>query len=167
MSMTDEGATPFEQGSSRSLESGGHLVVAGTFTSVHEAQLARSVLEAAGIEAVLADEHLISMNWTYSNAIGGVKILVTQDRLQEAQLLLGSDAEVTDEHATSNVDTTIDRALADRCRHCGSESCESSLPGKRMAILSWLTIGIPLGIPSRRRYCRNCGAPATDSGSLA
>lgn len=49
------------------------LVVAAAFTNVHEAHLARSVLEAAGIEATIADEHLVSMTWTYSNAVGGVK----------------------------------------------------------------------------------------------
>jgi len=49
------------------------LVVAAAFTSVHEAHLAMSVLEAAGIETAIADEHLVSMTWTYSNAVGGVK----------------------------------------------------------------------------------------------
>jgi len=65
------------------------LVVAGVFTSVHEALFAKSVLEAAGIEVTLADEHVVSMTWTYSN-------------------------------------------------------------------------GVPLGAPLRRRYCRQCGAPAKE-----
>ena len=45
------------------------VVTAGAFTSVHEAHLARSVLEAAGIRATLADEPLVSKSWTYSNAV--------------------------------------------------------------------------------------------------
>ena len=73
------------------------LVVAATFTSVHEAQLAKTVLEAAGIDAVLDNEHLVSMNWTYSNAVGGVKVLVPGDRLEEARSLLESEAMVIDE----------------------------------------------------------------------
>ena len=70
------------------------LVVAAAFTSVHEAQFARSVLEAAGIEAMIADEHVVSMDWLYSNAIGGVKVLVPLDRLEEARAVLDSEAMV-------------------------------------------------------------------------
>jgi len=63
------------------------------FTSIHEAQLAKSVLEAAGIETMLADEHVVSITM-YSNAVGGVKLLVPEDRLAEAESLLDSAAEV-------------------------------------------------------------------------
>ena len=68
------------------------LLIAATFTSVHEAQFAKSVLEAAGIEATLADEHVVSMTWTYSNAVGGVKLLVHEDRLDEAMSVLEQGA---------------------------------------------------------------------------
>jgi len=54
------------------------LVTAATFTGVHETQLARSVVEGVGVTAVLDNEHLVSMNWTYSNAVGGVKVLVPE-----------------------------------------------------------------------------------------
>lgn len=76
------------------------LVVAAAFTSVHDAAFARSALEAAGIEAMIADEHVISMDWFYSNAIGGVKVLVPRDRLEEARAVLDSEAMV----ATADAD---------------------------------------------------------------
>ena len=46
------------------------FVVIAAFTNVHEAHMARSVLEGAGIDVMVQDEHLISMAWTYSNAVG-------------------------------------------------------------------------------------------------
>lgn len=137
------------------------LAVAGAFTSVHEAQLALSVLEAAGIEATLANEHVVSMTWTYSNAVGGVKVLVHEDRLDEAMSLLEQDA-VALEGAPGPSDAAADAADGDTCRRCGSHDFESKLPARRLAILSWLTIGVPLGTPLRRRYCRQCGAPAKE-----
>jgi hypothetical protein len=66
------------------------MVVVSAFTSVHEAHLAQSVLQAAGIEATVADEHLVSMYWLYSNAIGGVKVLVPEAQAQDARDVLAS-----------------------------------------------------------------------------
>lgn len=137
------------------------LVVVAAFTSVHEAHLARSVLEAAGIETTIADEHLVSMTWTYSNAVGGVKVLVQADRLEEAKSLLESGAIVDLPPASSSYGET-DTGGSDTCPRCGSREFESRLPGKRFAILSWLLIGVPLASPRRRRYCRKCGEPVSD-----
>jgi hypothetical protein len=137
------------------------LVVAAAFTSVHEAHLAMSVLDAAGIEARTADEHLVSMTWTYSNAVGGVKVLVPADRLEEARSLLESGA-IVDLPPPGGPDDEPDNAGIETCPRCGSREFESRLPGKRFAILSWLLLGFPLASPVRRRYCRRCGAPAGD-----
>jgi hypothetical protein len=45
-----------------------------TFSKPEEAHLFRTRLEAAGIPAYVQDEHLIQMDWLYSNAIGGVRV---------------------------------------------------------------------------------------------
>ena len=71
--------------------------------------MAVSVLDAAGIAASVADEHLVSMAWTYSNAIGGVKVLVPEEHVGEAKALLETDAEILepsylDESAIDQVD---------------------------------------------------------------
>ncbi len=76
------------------------FVVAAAFTNVHEAHLAQSSLEAAGFEVLVADEHLVSVDWMLSNAIGGVKVVVREDRVEEARALLASSM------------MTIDPALA-------------------------------------------------------
>jgi hypothetical protein len=143
---------------------GPRLVVAGAFTSVHEAELARSVLEAAGIASALANEHLVSMNWLYSNAVGGVQVLISEDRFEEGRSLLESHAAVMDDARESAGDQAVDRAIGSTCERCGSTEFESALPGKHLVIISWLVIGFPLGIPTRRRHCRRCGARATDTG---
>ncbi len=138
----------------RSMDTEPGPVVARTFTSVHEAHLAKSVLEAAGIEVALADEHVVSMNWTYSNAVGGVKALVPAHRLDEAQSLLDTGAVIEDPQ-----DGPAD-SVADGCSQCGHSECESIGPASPLMILSWLLIGVPLGWPLRRRVCRRCGEPA-------
>jgi uncharacterized protein (DUF1810 family) len=72
------------------------FVVAAAFTNVHQAHLAKSSLEGAGFDVMVADEHLVSMDWMLSNAIGGVKVLVREDRVEEARALLASSMMTVD-----------------------------------------------------------------------
>jgi hypothetical protein len=136
------------------------FVPVAAFTSVHEAQLARSVLDAAGIPAVLENEHVISMNWTYSNAVGGVRVVVPADQLDEARALLTTEA-VLPADALEDVESHVSATdHGDSCRQCGSDAFESVLPVKPLAVLTWLTLGVPFGTVVRRRHCRRCGAVA-------
>jgi hypothetical protein len=58
------------------------------FLTVQEALMAKSILDSAGIESFLADENVISMNWLWSNALGGVKLQVrTTDAAIASDLL--------------------------------------------------------------------------------
>jgi uncharacterized protein (DUF1810 family) len=81
--------------------------VAAAFTNVHQAHLAQSVLEGAGIEAQLADEHTVSMDWMLSNAIGGVKVMVREDRVDEAKALLASGVMAVDASLAESADAAF------------------------------------------------------------
>jgi hypothetical protein len=53
-----------------------------------EARLAQGCLEASGIPAVLADDNLVQTNMLLAPALGGVRILVPQEHLQQAEAVL-------------------------------------------------------------------------------
>jgi hypothetical protein len=53
------------------MDPGADLVVVRAFLYPIQAHLALSAIDAAGIEARLADEHIISMDWTYATASAG------------------------------------------------------------------------------------------------
>ena len=53
-----------------------------------DASLAHGCLVAAGIPAVLADAHLMQTDLLLAPALGGVRILVPQEHIQEAQAVL-------------------------------------------------------------------------------
>lgn len=53
-----------------------------------DARLAQGCLVAAGIPAVLADEQLVQTNLLLAPAVGGVRVLVPQEHLQEAEAVL-------------------------------------------------------------------------------
>lgn len=49
-----------------------------TFTYPHEAHMAMGFLESEGIRTIIRDEMTVQVQNFYSNAIGGVKLLVQQ-----------------------------------------------------------------------------------------
>jgi hypothetical protein len=64
------------------------IVTLRQFLTVQEAVMAKSILDSAGIESFLADENVISMNWPWSNALGGVKLQVRTTDVAVASELL-------------------------------------------------------------------------------
>ena len=64
------------------------LRTAARFRDALEAHLAKGALAAEGIDAVVFDEHVVGVNWLYSDAIGGVKLAVTPGNVAPATLIL-------------------------------------------------------------------------------
>ncbi len=59
---------------------------------VHEAEFLKSVLDAAGIDATIPDEHTLAINPGYVPMFGGVRLLVRhRDRQQADQVLNAAD----------------------------------------------------------------------------
>jgi hypothetical protein len=48
------------------------------YRDLAEAYMGRSLLESAGIPAWIADEHLVRMDWFYSNLVGGMRLQVDE-----------------------------------------------------------------------------------------
>jgi ribosomal protein S27AE len=130
------------------------LVVVSSHTLPLEAHLACSVLHAAGIEARVHDEYLVSAEWRYSNAIGGVKVVVRAEDFTTARELLESTAAVSGDDALSRMEN--EGAEQDVCPRCGSRVWMLVASGKWLAILS-MFIGAFLLPVWHRWECRHCG----------
>jgi len=66
---------------------GSSLVVA-TFTFPTEAEMARGLLESNGIDALVRDAGLVGVHPWLSNAVGGVKLVVSSDDAELAREIL-------------------------------------------------------------------------------
>jgi hypothetical protein len=60
------------------------LVTVATFQMPTDASLAKSVLEANGLTAFLADELTVGVAWHLSNALGGIKLQVAEPDVEQA-----------------------------------------------------------------------------------
>src|SRR3954470_21472412 len=74
-----------------------NLVTLRSYWNLPDAELARGALEAAGIECFLFDDNMVRMNWFNANAIGGVKLRVDRQNIDEANSILNENALAPDE----------------------------------------------------------------------
>lgn len=67
------------------------MIVVARFSFPHEAHIARASLDSVGIESHIADEHTVNTQWLYSNAMGGVRLMVAESDAEDAKQILSSD----------------------------------------------------------------------------
>lgn len=66
------------------------MVTVGTFDMPTEAHLAKGLLEANGLTALLADELTVGVAWHLSNAVGGIKLQVAESDVERAAGILAA-----------------------------------------------------------------------------
>lgn len=134
----------------------GKLVTIRAFSTLWEAEMARSRLDAEGVPAFVKDGHTINMNWLYSNALGGVKVQVAERELEKARQILSApfEVEVRDEGA---------EGCLIECPRCGNENIHYRVTGRRWTFLTWTLCGLPLIWPRKRLHCGRCGHSWNDT----
>jgi hypothetical protein len=122
------------------------------FSLPYEAHIAASRLDDEGIQAVIADEQIVAMNWLWSNAVGGVKLMVSNIDLEIARQVLA------ERPAPPSAD---EGSYSFTCPHCHGNNT-SYLPGQppgRIVAGVFAAIFLTLPIPSRHdsMKCDDCG----------
>lgn len=102
-------------------------------------------LEAGGVPAFLDNENLVQMDWMFSNATGGVRVLIAEEDAERAQEILG-EAPLESDSAGLPV-----------CPKCSSPKTAPDERPRRWAFLSLLLVGFPLLVSKTRWRCADCG----------
>jgi hypothetical protein len=118
------------------------LVTVRRFLWQHEAQIARGLLESAGIPAFLQDVHLAQADWLSVQAIGWMRLQVPKEHAEQATELL--DHRMTTETADANP-----------CPACGAYETERVITGRQLAGLG-LLFGFPFWRQRSAWRCSNC-----------
>ncbi len=66
------------------------LMTIRAFWGLLEAQLAKGLLDSAGIESFLFDDNMVRMDWFNANALGGVKLRVDAHNVEAANRVLAA-----------------------------------------------------------------------------
>jgi transposase-like protein len=128
------------------------LVTLRSYRDSIDAELAKTQLESAGIPAIIVDQYLVSIQWLYSGAIGGVKVKVDESNLEIAREVLRENRSAD---LSSIPESQTPLADGDRCPVCGSSEIETSRLQRNMAAIS-LAIGVPLIAWRHRWICKAC-----------
>ncbi len=134
------------------------LITIATFTHPTEAHVHRAKLESEGIPAFVADENVVTMNWFYSTAIGGVKLQVAEPNAERAQQILNDiDRFNGDRDALPE-----DQPQCPRCRaFSGSyetfDPRAAFIPQVLTIWISGSSAGVPIPFLSKKWRCNECG----------
>lgn len=123
------------------------------FLTLFEADVAWSAIDAADITATLADDNMIRLNFWFSNALGGVKLIVPAALAEEAIAILDTRAQPVE-----GEDAEFPRLPDDeKCKSCGGDDFEFRQK-VLVPVVIFLVLGFPLGRITRVAKCRRCGA---------
>src|SRR5438445_9497224 len=105
-----------------------------------EAAVARGALEQEGIETFLANEYMVTLVWTLSQATGGVRLSVASKDAERARKILGSAADATRQFRTmaaaASRQTRMNQSPPQTSSSSGpgSPACSASSPFRRSSI---------------------------------
>jgi Putative prokaryotic signal transducing protein len=125
-------------------------IVLCRFRDLPEAMLAKGKLDSAGIECHLADDNTVRMDWLWSNAIGGVKLLVREKDAREAARLL--DQPILERLYVPGVGE-YDQPACPSCRSLDVSFDELN----RGLSYGSVFIGVPVPVHRRGWTCHDCG----------
>ena len=123
------------------------FVLVQTFTDYIDANIILGRLQNEGINCWLKDENLVTTNPLWANAAGGIKLMVADNQLEDANKLL--------------VDFAAEKRKHFSCPNCGSNEIEFVSSPREPA--NWLSVALGFlffsyAMPVKIWHCFKCTA---------
>lgn len=128
-------------------------VTVAAYSTPWEALLGKARLEAAGIDASVADEHTVRIVWPVAYAVGGVKLQVRAADLRAAREELAREETLPEIYLVEEGEAVTVR----RCPACRSAELRYRRWSLKAFVGAWLLLGFPVPVLRRRWSCRGCG----------
>ena len=132
------------------------LIAVAAFREPWEAHMFRSRLEAEGVPAFVAYEYHVGNAWHYSNALGGVKVHVDEERKDEARSI---ERRCRDGEYRSLLESEFGAMDEVHCPNCGSHDYWKRRPVlQAVAAVAFLGLFRVIVPPKGWVYfCNKCG----------
>jgi len=132
------------------------VVISRTFPS--EAHMVQGYLESEGIETILKDELTTQVNNLYSNAVGGVKVMVREEDYENAQQILKKGGYLNPEKPQKielvNLTATTEKK---QCPFCHSENIGKKKTPDVITLIISIILGLIFPFIRRSKLCFDCG----------
>lgn len=120
----------------------------GVYQYSSEAIIFKGKLESEGIEVYMKDNYTVEANPLYSNAVGGIKLLVSKKDYDKAMKIISQVSEYSLDDASQLM----------KCPNCGTEQIDLVTSIKDLKSLFAFVFSILLGsLPFYLRYKHKCG----------
>lgn len=126
------------------------LVIVREYRDLLEAHMAKGNLESAGIKAYLVDDNIVSLNWFYSNLVGGVKLKVHPEDVDAANEILNQPIP-----ESLSVEGVGDYEQP-KCPKCQSLDV-SYRELQKLASYGSAYLGVPIPVHKKAWSCHACG----------
>jgi hypothetical protein len=134
------------------------VVTIRKFRDLPEALLAKGSLESAGIECYLVDDNMVRMDWFISNLLGGVKLQVRPEDIEEATAIL--DMPIPEAIEVEGSGTYHQP----HCPSCGSLDVSFEELNKPAAyVTAWA--GLPIPLHRKAWRCDTCHREWEETGA--
>lgn len=131
------------------------------FTYPHEAHMANAYLRSEGITTILKDELTTQVINFYSNAIGGVKILVHENDAEQSIKLLKEGGYINPPAESKNKTTEIVKlnTIRDKscCPFCKSKNISRKKHPNILTVILFFILGAIFPFCKRNYICFDCG----------
>jgi hypothetical protein len=134
------------------------VVTVRKFRDLPEALLAKGSLEFAGIECYLVDDNLVRMDWFISNLLGGVKLQVRTEDIEEATAIL--DMPIPEAIEVEGSGTYHQP----HCPNCSTLDVSFEELNKRAAYVT-AAVGLPIPLHRKAWRCHACNREWEDTGA--
>lgn len=126
-------------------------VIVDSFIDVIHADIVRGRLEAEGIPAILGNRHLVTAEWLYSQAMGGVQILVPLEQIDEARTIIAQID--SGEFAVASEELKQEES----CIACGTRLARKTSGSWKFALFFAHFVWLPLPFRKNVFFCPKCG----------
>ena len=135
------------------------LITVASFETAPEAWIYQNRLEANGITAFVADEHVANAYWLYSTAIGGVKVQIPDREIKSFRRFEVLEATTTPAPLPCFEEQSFEDQsyVGDPCPQCSSHEISFQRWPKRTIFAIWLVLGVVIPIYSPSQLCNQCG----------
>lgn len=136
------------------------LITIAHSLAAHNAHLLSTMLQQAGIEPVVADQHLVGMMWFLTGAMGGVKVQVWEHDLPAAIALLRELPSAFPALAPDSEPPAGDpqaEGVPPACPECGGQLVYFRGSEPEGFVIVLLEKLIPLPLLHGRWICEDCG----------
>lgn len=130
------------------------------YTTVYPQDIypAKNLLESEGITTFLKDELTAQVYNFYSNAIGGVKLLVHSSDLERSRELLLEGRYLSPEELREQpVVEIVNTADRKHCPYCGSDNISKTKEANTAAVVLAYVFSLAVPMFRRTRLCWDCG----------